>query len=290
MTMNIRLRTEQYQLGRINDLEVLRLVSIGAYLDWSSEDGVLLPLRYLPQGTKEGDRLSVFVYHDNEGRLIATTLRPLALVGEVAYLSCVEVMGAGAFLRWGIHKDLLVPFAEQNVRMQQGQSYLVYLYIDKVSGKIVASAKLNKHIGNLLPQEHKVGDKVRAVLYEPNDYGYRVVVEHKYWGIIYFDQSVSESWHRGQELTCYISRIREDGRLDLSVRPIGYDRVLGDMTQLLRLLRQSGGRIPIGDKSSSDDIMRLTGLSKKSFKAACGALYKKRRVMLYPEEIVLIID
>lgn len=288
--MDIRLHKVRYQLGRINELEVLRLVSIGAYLDWETEDGVLLPLRYLPQGAKVGDILSVFVYHDNEGRLIATTLRPLALVGEVAYLPCVAVSAAGAFVEWGIHKDLFVPFAEQQSRMQEGQSYLVYLYIDRVSGKIVGSAKLSKHIGNLLPQDCKVGDKVQATLYERNDHGFRAVVEHKYWGILYEDQYSTEAWRRGQQLSCYISRIREDGRLDLSLRPIGYDRVAGDMTLLLRLLRESGGRIPIGDKSASEDIARLTGLSKKSFKAACGTLYKKRRVVLHPYEVVLAID
>lgn len=288
--MDIQLRQDRYQIGRINELEILRLVSIGAYLDWDTEEGILLPRRYLPRETRVGDRISVFVYHDNEGRVIATTLRPYALVGEIAYLSCKSVASAGAFLDWGIHKDLFVPFAEQQVRLQEGLSYLVYLYIDKVSGKIVGSAKLSKHIGNVLPQDCKVGDKVQAVLYERNDYGIRVIVEHKYWGIIYNEQSEALPWQRGQRITCYISRIREDGRLDLSIRPIGYDRVGGDMTHLLRLLREYGGRMPIGDKSSSEDIMRLTGLSKKSFKTACGALYKKRRVTLFPEEIILAID
>lgn len=288
--MDIRLHSKKYRLGRINELKVLRLVSIGAYLEWETEDGVLLPIRYLPQGTHVGDILSVFVYHDNEGRLIATTLHPYALVGEVAYLSCVGVSGSGAFLEWGIHKDLFVPFAEQQGRMQEGSSYLVYLYIDRVSGKIVGSAKLSKHIGNLLPQASKVGDKVKAILYERNDHGFRAVVEHKYWGILYNDQHSSEGWRRGQELSCYISRIRDDGRIDLSMRPIGYDRVAGDMTHLLRLLRERGGSIPIGDKSSSDEIAQLSGLSKKSFKAACGVLYKKRRVKLYPYQVVLSID
>lgn len=288
--MKKQLGSESYRIGCINNLKVLRLVSIGAYLDWHTEEGVLLPKRYLSQETKIGDVISVFVYHDNEGRLIATTLRPHALVGEVAYLSCVGVSRYGAFLEWGIHKDLFVPFAEQQGLMEEGQSYFVYLYVDRISGKIVGSAKLGKHIGNLLPQQCRIGDQVSVVLYERNDKGYRTVVEHKYWGIIYNDQYTSEAWEPGQKFECYISRIREDGRLDLSLHPVGYARVSGDMTRLLRLLKQSGGCIPIGDKSSPEEIMSLSKLSKKSFKTACGALYKKRRVILYPHKVVLVMD
>lgn len=286
--MNIQLRQERYHIGRINELEVLRLVSIGAYLDWDTEDGILLPIRYMPTDTKVGDKLSVFVYHDNEGRLIATTMRPYGLVGEVAYLECVSLSRSGAFLEWGIHKDLFVPFAEQQNRMVEGQRYLVYIYVDRVSGKIVGSAKLGKHVGNTLP-DYKVGAQVHTIIYERNDYGYRAVVNHTHWGIIYYN-GTDEELYRGCERSCYISRIREDGRLDLSLRPIGYDRAAGDMTLLMRLLRQSGGRLPIGDKSTPEEIYRLTGLSKKSFKTACGSLYKKRRVQLFPEEIVLAIE
>ena len=137
-----------YQLGRIQSLPILRLVSIGAYLDGGIQD-ILLPLRYLPEGAKEGDMVSVFVYHDNEGRLIATTLTPLAQVGEVGYLRCSSVTDAGAFLEWGIHKDLFVPFREQSTKMQEGYSYIVYLYIDALSGKIVGSARLSKHLDTM---------------------------------------------------------------------------------------------------------------------------------------------
>lgn len=274
-----------YQLGHICQLEVLRLVSIGAYLEWSDEAGVLLPLRYLPEQTKVGDKLEVFVYHDNEGRLIATTMTPFAEVGQTAYLECVSLSSAGAFLAWGIHKDLFVPFAEQRNRMQEGNWYAVHLYIDQLSGKIVASAKLNKHIGNTLP-DYKVGDKVKALLLEHNGIGYRAVVDHIHWGIIY-DEDVHSLPRRGEVLTAYIRRIREDGKLDLALRPVGYERTSGDTTTLLRLLRSSGGTLPIGDKSSPEEIQRLTGLSKKSFKMAVGTLYKQRRISLTPTSITL---
>lgn len=275
-----------YRLGHICQLEVLRLVSIGAYLEWSDEAGVLLPLRYLPKGTAVGDHLEAFVYHDNEGRLIATTMTPLAEVGQTAYLECVSVSQAGAFMSWGIHKDLFVPFAEQRHRMQEGNYYAVHLYIDQISGKIVGSAKLNKHIGHTLPS-YKPGDKVQAMLIEHNDVGYRCVVDHIHWGMIY-DEDIDQLPRRGEVMQAYVHRLREDGKIDLALRPVGYDRTEGDTSKLLRLLRQSGGRLPIGDKSPADEVMRLAGMSKKSFKMALGALYKERKVTLTPTAVTLL--
>lgn len=275
-----------YQLGRINSLPILRLVSIGAYLAWDNEEGILLPLRYLPEGAKVGDEVEVFVYHDNEGRLIATTLRPRAVVGELALMPCVAVSQSGAFMDWGIHKDLFVPFAEQQDKMQEGRSYLVYLYIDYVSGKIVGSAKLNKHIGNRLP-DYKAGTAVSVIITGYNEVGYRCVVEGQYWGMIYFD-STEEELSLGEVLRAYVVRTREDGKLDLSLNPVGYARVDSQSTQLIRLLRQNGGKLPIGDKSPSAEIARLTGLSKKSFKMAVGKLYKERRITIEATAIKLI--
>lgn len=275
----------KYHLGRLCELEVLRLVSIGAYLEWDNEDGILLPLRYLPTTTQVGDTLQVFVYHDNEGRLIATTLIPYALVGEVALLECISTSHAGAFMSWGIHKDLFVPFAEQQARLEEGKYYLIYLYIDHLSGKIVGSAKLSKHIGNTLP-ELRIGEQVDIIITEQNDVGYRAVIEGKHWGIIYYDQTTRDL-ERGERTKAYVARIREDGRIDLSLRPIGYDRAEGDSTKILRLLRQNGGRLAIGDKSPSEEVMRLTGLSKKSFKMAIGNLYKQQLISLSPTSIKL---
>lgn len=274
-----------YCLGRICQLEVLRLVSIGAYLEWSDEAGILLPLRYLPEGTAIGDRIEVFVYHDNEGRLIATTMKPLVQVGQTAYLECVNVSQAGAFVAWGIHKDLFVPFAEQRHRMQEGNYYAVHLYIDQISGKIVGSTKLNKHIGHTLPT-YKPGDKVQAMLIEHNDVGYRCVVDHIHWGMIY-DEDIDKLPRRGEVMQVYIRRLREDGKLDLTLRPVGYDRTEGDTAKLLLLLRQSGGCLCIGDKSPAEEVMRLTGMSKKSFKMALGALYKAHKVTLTPTSVTL---
>ena len=276
-----------YSLGRICSLEVLRLVSIGAYLEWSNEDGVLLPKKYLPNGVQVGDKLNVFIYHDNEGRLIATTLHPYAQVGEVALLDCVSVTAAGAFLDWGIHKDVFVPFSEQNDRMQEGHSYVVYLYIDHISEKIVASAKLGKHIGNKLP-DYAPGAEVQVLITGHNDVGFRAVVDHSYWGMLYYDSLDDTELDRGLSVKAYVIRTREDGRLDLSLSPIGYNKLLGDTEKVLDLLKSNHNRLDVGDKSDADTIYKQTGLSKKSFKAAIGRLYKERKVALTPYSVELL--
>ncbi len=278
---------KEYKLGKVNSLRVLRLVSIGAYLEWDNGDeGILLPKRYIPQDTSVDDVLEVFVYHDNEGRLIATTMRPYAEVDTLAYLECLNVNKVGAFLNWGIHKDLLVPFSEQREEMREGFYYPVFLYIDKVSGKIVASNKLNKHIGNTLP-EYKAGDEVEAKIVSLNDVGYRAVVDDKFWGIIYENECLDDL-QRGDLCSAYVVRLRDDGKIDLSLKPIGYEkRIDPAQEKLMDLLRSNGGTLPIGDKSPAQEVMTMTRMSKKTFKMACGALYKAKLVELSPLSISL---
>ncbi len=284
--MNVNSINEQYKLGKINKLRVLRLVSIGAYLEWANEDGILLPKRYMPEGLEVDSEIEVFVYHDNEGRLIATTMKPYAFVDELAYLECVSISRIGAFLNWGIHKDLLVPFSEQREEMREGFYYPVYLYVDKVSGKIVASNRLHKHIGNTLP-EYKAGDKVEAKIVALNDVGYRAVVDDKFWGIIYENECL-EDLQRGELCEAYIVRLRDDGKVDLSLKPIGYEkRIDPAQEKLMNILSSKGGALSIGDKSSPEEVMALTGMSKKTFKMACGALYKERLVELTPFSVKL---
>lgn len=272
-----------YQLGRIQSLPILRLVSIGAYLDGGIQD-ILLPLRYLPEGAKEGDIVSVFVYHDNEGRLIATTLTPLAQVGEVGYLRCSSVTDAGAFLEWGIHKDLFVPFREQSTKMQEGYSYIVYLYIDALSGKIVGSARLSKHL-DTMPADYAPGTKVNCIVTEQHELGYRCVIEDKHWGLLYSD-TAPRMLQRGERIEAYVIRLREeDNKVDLSFVPVGYQKVDGEQARLLTILEKHHGRLPIGDKSPAEDVMRLTGMSKKTFKMVLGSLYKAGLVTLAPTEV-----
>ncbi len=284
--MNITPINEQYKLGKINKLRILRLVSIGAYLEWSNEEGILLPKRYLPENAEEGSEVEVFVYHDNEGRLIATTMMPYAVVDTLAYLECISVNQVGAFFNWGIHKDLLVPFSEQREEMREGYYYPIYLYIDNISGKIVASNRLHKHIGNMLP-EYKAGDEVEAKIVALNEVGYRAVVDDKFWGIIY-ENECSEELRRGELCSAYVVRLRDDGKIDLSLKPIGYKkRIDPAQEKLMNLLSSNAGLLPIGDKSTPQEVMELTGMSKKTFKMACGALYRERLVDLSPFSIKL---
>lgn len=274
-----------YQLGRIQRLPILRLVSIGAYLDGGIQD-ILLPLRYLPTGAQVGDEVEVFVYHDNEGRLIATTLKPLAEVGQVAMLRCASVSESGAFMEWGIHRDLFVPYREQASKMLLGYSYVVYLYVDQLSGKVVASARLGKHLGGS-PASYSPGSLVHCIVTEQHEEGYRCVIEHEHWGFIYTD-AAPRMLRRGEVLEAYVVRIREDNKVDLSLRPVGYAKVDGAQAQLLKLLERSGGQLALGDKSPAEEILRQTGMSKKTFKMTVGALYKARRIEVQPTAIRLL--
>ncbi len=270
-------------LGQWLPLEVLRITPPGAFLATEEED-VLLPRRYFPEeGLQEGDWVEVFVYHDNEGRLIATTLRPYALLGEVAYLETVQTTEQGAFMTWGIHRDLFVPHREQPTAFSVGTGYPIVVYLDHVSQRLTGSGKLRKHIGNELPT-YTPGDRVRALIVEQHERGYRAVVDHKHWGMIYHsDLSVSLSL--GTNYEAYVIRTRDDGKLDLSLQPIGQEKLDSDASLLLQILEMEGGHLPLGDKSSPEEIFQRTGLSKKAFKRAVGSLYKRQLISLTPTEI-----
>lgn len=275
----------RFQLGVCQSLRVLRMAPPGAYLD-GGFDEILLPNRYLPEECAEGIWVEVFVYHDNEGRLVATTLHPLAQVGEVAFLEVNTVTEHGAFLNWGIHRDLFVPFSEQRVRMQEGLSYPVAVYIDQVSGRIVGSSKLNKHIAQELPS-FRSGEAVDVLFVEAVSVGFRAVVNHHYWGMVY-TSDLDETIKLGDRTTAYVVRVREDDRLDLSLTPLGMERIEEGAQKLLALLRNRGGELPIGDKSTPEEIEHLTGFSKKVFKRASGVLYKSKLIVIEPFGIKLL--
>lgn len=275
-----------YRLGKMNQLEVLRLVSIGAYVDGGNGAEILVPKKYLPDDIESGDLLDVFIYHDNEGRLIGTTLHPVAEVGDAALMTCVGTTDAGAFMDWGIHKDIFVPFKEQKTLIHEGDEFVVYLYIDLISRKIVGSTKINKHIGNLIP-DYKPGAAVKAIVYEKNEVGFKVIVDSKYKGIIYRNECPMPL-NIGAELTAYVVRMREDDKLDLSIKPVGYDKVSSGSDKLMRLLLRHGGKLPVGDKSDPAQIEALTGMSKKTFKMVAGTLYKQKIVEIEPFSIKII--
>lgn len=271
------------EIGKVNKLKVLREVSIGVYLDGDTIGDVLLPKRYVPEGTKEGDEVEVFIHLDSEDRLIATTERPLAQVGEFAWLKVVSVSKFGAFLDWGLMKDLLVPFREQKEKMEKDRYYAVYVYFDDETGRIVASAKVDRFLDNVSP-DYNPGDEVKLFIVGRTELGYKAVINGLHSGLLYYNQ-VFKPLQLGQQTKGYIARVREDEKIDLLLERPGYEKVDELSQQLLDALQKAGGFLPLTDKSVPADIEHRLGMSKKTFKKAIGALYKQRLVELLPDGI-----
>jgi predicted RNA-binding protein (virulence factor B family) len=271
-------------LGQLNRLVVKKQVEFGVYLDGNSWGDILLPRRYVPKTADIGSSIEVFLYLDSEDQLIATTEKPLVMVGQVAQLKVVATTKVGAFLNWGLKKDLLVPFAEQNIPMQQDYSYVVYCFVDK-SNRIVASSKLDKYIGKTTP-DYQAGQEVDIIVAEPTDLGYKVVVDHQHWGLLYKDQ-IFKPLKRGYSCKAYVQKLRPDGKLDLILDKPGYAKTLDLTGQILQKLQQQGGELALSDKSSPEDIYAAFGVSKKVFKQAIGALFKEQKIEISPEAIKL---
>ena len=244
-----------------------------------------MPIRYVPANCKVGDYVDVFLYLDSEDRPIATTEKPYAQVGEFAMLRVKSVNKIGTFLDWGIMKDLLVPFREQKVTMLEGRSYLVYIYVDEESKRIVASAKLNKFLDKSLP-EYTVGQAVELVIESETDLGYKAIINNQHWGILY-ENEVFEQLAKGLKIKGFIKKIRTDNKIDLSLHPLGYEKVDPLTQMILDELIKEGGFIPVSDKSGAEEVYRVFGISKKSFKQALGALYKRRLITIAPDGIRL---
>jgi len=271
-------------LGQLNRLVIKKRVDFGVYLDGKNWGEILLPKRYVPQTADIGSSVEVFLYLDSEDQLIATTEKPLIKVGEVAQLRCVATPKVGAFLNWGLKKDLLVPFAEQAVPMQQDYSYLVYCFVDK-SNRIVASSKLDKFIGKTVPSLQS-GEEVDIVVADITDLGYKVVVNHSHWGLLYKDQ-VFKPLRRGYRGKAWVNKVRDDGKIDLLAQKPGYGKTLDLTEQILARLQQQGGVLALSDKSSPEQITAAFGVSKKTFKQAIGALLKTGHIEIEPEQIRL---
>lgn len=274
-------------IGRINRLKVNRLVDFGAYLDGGNEEEILLPAKFMKEEMKEGDEVEVFVYNDSEDRLIATTRRPKAMVGEFAYMEVVQVNKVGAFLDWGVEaKDLLVPFREQKTEMREGGVYLVYVYLDHATQRIAASAKIHKFIGNVIPR-YKKGDKVEALVYEKTPIGLRCIVDNLHHGMIYANETYADV-HVGDKITAYVKTVREDMKIDLMTSDRA-DRRTNDLgNTIMRELRDAGGYLPYSDKSSPEEIQSRFSCSKRDFKKAIGHLYKAHKIQIKENGIALI--
>lgn len=270
------------KLGEYNLLEVVKEVDFGVYLDGSEDGEILLPTRYVSQGCKPGDVLNVFIYLDMDERLIATTLQPYVKVGEFACLEVAWVNQYGAFLDWGLMKDLFVPFREQKMKMLKGNSYVVHVHLDEDSYRIVASAKVEKYLSNDMP-EYNAGDEVEILVWQKTDLGYKVIVDNKFGGMI-FKNEIFTDVRIGMKMPAYIKQVRPDGKIDLELQKGGVKKVEDFADTLLEYIRSNGGSTPLNDKTEADVIYNTFGVSKKTFKKAVGDLYKKRLIVLEGEQ------
>lgn len=296
-------------LGKINTMTVVKSVDFGMYLDGGDEGEILLPTRYVPEGCKPGDVLDVFVYLDQDERPIATTLTPKAMVGEFAYLEVAWVNKFGAFLDWGLMKDLFCPFREQKQRMVKGRSYIVHVHLDEESFRIVASAKVEHYLSSLRVMEEgtayevdesgapllvddqpitlKVGDKVDALIWQKTDLGFKAIINNRYAALLY-DSQVFRDLHTGDRVEAYISKIRPDGKIDIALQQAGRQHTEDFAEYLLRYLQYRGGRCRLGDKSSAEEIREQFQVSKKTYKRAIGDLYKRRLIIITDDGIELV--
>lgn len=273
-------------LGQKNTLKAAWRVDFGMYLEGDEEGKILLPNRYVPEDLEVGDEIEVFVYLDNEERRIATTIEPKAQVGEFAYLEVAWVNEYGAFLDWGLMKDLFCPFREQKMRMEQGHSYIVHVHLDEESYRIMASAKVERYLQQR-PDDLKVGDKVNLLIWQKTDLGFKCIIENKYAGLIY-DKQVFRQLHTGDKVEGYVSNIRPDGKIDIELQKHGREHTTDFAETLLRYLQYSGGRCHLGDKSDAEDIKNQFHVSKRTYKQAIGDLYKRRLITITENGIELI--
>lgn len=270
------------EIGRYNELCVSRLMEHGAYLADNDGNEVLLPRRYVTGEMTVGTIVRVFVYNDSENRPVATTETPTAKVGDTALLRVKAVNAIGAFLDWGLTgKDLLVPFREQRVDMKAGRSYVVHVYLDSTSGRIVASAKLDKFLNHERASYYH-RERVEVLVVQRTELGFKVLVNNNHWGMIYHNEIMSDV-NIGDRLTGYVKQVRDDGKVDVTLAKIEKARVDDLSDTILQHLLRHGGTMTLTDKSSPEDIFKAFACSKKDFKKALGQLYKQRLVELLPD-------
>ncbi len=264
------------EMGKMNTLEILRSTEQGFYLQGRDSNDILLPNKYIPEGAKVGDEIEVFIYRDSEDRIIATNLIPKGMVGDFACLEVVAVGRVGAFMDWGLEKDLFVPFREQRTKMQEGQKYVVGIYLDESTDRIAASSKLYQFLNDEMP-ELSTNQEVEALIYDHNEIGYNCLVDEEFIGMIY-NSDVLDELGIGQRTKAYVQKVRPDKKVDLSLLPSGYGKVDNMARDILSALQQNNGYIALSDKSPSELISSKLGISKKNFKKAIGSLYKQKLI------------
>lgn len=274
------------EIGKLNHLEVVKELDFGIYLDGGDLGEILMPKRYIPEGTMTGDHLEAFIYLDSEDRLVATTEKPLAMVEEFALLEVVSVTQIGAFLNWGLPKDLFVPFREQRQPMEVGKKYLVYVYLDVNSKRIAASSKIEQYLDNI-PVDYDEGEEVDLIIVNETDLGFNAIIDNSHLGVIYKNE-VFQTLNPGDKIQGYIKKIRTDGKIDLRLDKIGYEKITSFVDRIIVELQKNNGFLSLTDKSSPEEIYKTFKISKKNFKAAIGALYKKRFISLEENGIKLL--
>ena len=271
--------------GDYNRLKVLRKASSGVYLD-DGDKGILLPNRYVPENVKEGDEIDVFIYHDSEDRIIATTEKPLGKVGDIVMLEAVSVTPQGAFLNWGLLKDLFVPKSRQLTVMRPGGRYLVMIYLDEQTGRVAATEKFNAYLSNEVLTVKEL-EEVDLTVLRRTDIGYLMIINNRHTGVLHFNE-IYRNINPGDRFRGYIKNIHEGNKVDVVAGKPGFARVEDEQSRILRLLKENGGYLPYYDKSDPDEIYDFFGMSKKTFKMAIGGLYKQRKISLEKTGIKLL--
>lgn len=273
------------EIGRFNELRVVRETDNGVYLDGEELGEILMPQKFVTEEVRNSGVANVFVYNDSEDRLVATTEDPKAVAGDFVFLQVVSVNRYGAFLDWGLPKDLLVPFGEQKATMVEDRFYLVHIYLDIITKRLVASAKIEKFLDNT-PPEYQVGDEVDLLIADETDLGYKAIINNEHWGMLYKNQ-VFQPIKTGDKIKGYINKIREDEKIDLLIEKPGYEKVDSIAQKILDELKSNRGFIAVSDKTSPEMIQAMFGISKKNFKKAIGNLYKKRIIEFVSDGIQL---
>lgn len=265
------------QAGIYHKLKVVKHVDFGIYLDGGDVE-ILMPRRFVPAGVQDGDEIEVFIYHDNEGRLIATNQKPNGIVGEVAVMQVKDKNPQGAFLDWGLMKDLFLPLSQQKSAIRVGGKYLVYVYLDEMTGRVAATEHISRYLDNdeLTVKE---GDEVDIIIWRETDLGYAVIINNRHEGLLHYNE-VFKELEPGDREQGYVKSILEGNKITVSLGKKGYQRIEGETDKILRLLDENNGYLPYHDKSDPEEIYEFFGMSKKAFKMAVGSLYKQRKISL----------
>ena len=274
------------ETGKFNRLKVINKLDAGVLLDGEELGELFMPRSYSSADYNTGDTVDVFIFHDSEGQLLATTKRPYAMVGDFALLKVVSITPVGAFLDWGLKKDLLVPFSQQKEKMSEGRSYIVYVYRDERTNRIVASSKVGSFLDKG-PNKLQEGQRVNLLISSQTEIGYKAIIDNSFWGVLYKNE-VFQPLRKGQQIPGFIKKVRDDGKIDLCLQKPGPEKVADMTDKIMDALKREGGFISITDKSPAEIIYNMFSVSKKTYKKAIGALYKERLIDIERDGIRLI--